>query len=316
MFKSVLVPLDGSSLAARALPFARHVAHSAGARVIAVRAHLPAPGLGARLEHPELSLVAGADIEREAAHAEFQSAVVGLRNDGLTVEPHFVEGAAADVIYETASSTRANLIVMSTHGRSGLGRWLYGSVAEEVLRRVPVPMLLVSAVCRQTWAEDRPSQVLVPLDGSDEAEKALSPARDLALTLGSELLLLSVVEPIAVYPYRHLEAIGDLAEIQEAEAEQYLGQVATKLRTADGVAVSTRITHGEAAAQICAVAREVDAAAIAMFTHGRSGLARVLLGSVATRTLHQSTVPVLIYRPVAVTQTQVQRAVERVTADR
>ena len=156
--------------------------------------------------------------------------------------------------------------------------------------------------------------MVVPLDGSDLAEEALGPARDLAVTLGSELLLLAVVEPIAVYPYQHLEAIGDVAEVQEAQAEQYLHKVAAELRAKDGPAVSARIAHGDAAAQICAVAREVGVGAIAMATHGRSGMARLLLGSVATRTLHQSSVPVLIYRPVAVPQTPLERAVEKVAA--
>jgi nucleotide-binding universal stress UspA family protein len=80
------------------------------------------------------------------------------------------------------------------------------------------------------------------------------------------------------------------------------------------MAVSTRIAHGDAAAEICAVAREVGASAIAMATHGRGGLARLLLGSVTTRTLQQSSVPVLIYRPVEVTRTVLERAVEKVTA--
>jgi nucleotide-binding universal stress UspA family protein len=314
MFRSVLVPLDGSALSARALPFAKRVAQAAGARLIVVRAHLPADDLGLRLEYPELSLAERADMEREAAQAEFQSVIDGLRKDGLDVEGHFTEGAAADVIYEQAAATRASLIVMSTHGHGGLGRWLYGSVADEVLRRVPVPVLLVSAVCTQIWAEDQPLRVVVPLDGSDLAAEVLGPARDLAVTLGSELLLLAVVEPIAVYPYQHLEAIGDVAEVQEAQARQYLDKVATELRATGGPAVSTRIVHGDAAAQICSVAREVGAGAIAMATHGRSGMARLLLGSVATRTLHQSSVPVLIYRPVVLPQTPLERAVDKVAA--
>jgi nucleotide-binding universal stress UspA family protein len=219
MFKSVLVPLDGSVLSARALPFARRVAHGAQASVIAVRAHLPTDDLGLRLEYPELSLDKRIDIEREAAQADFQSAIDGLRKDGLAVEAHFVDGCAADVIFDTAASTRANLIMMSTHGRSGLGRVLYGSVADEILRRVPVPVVLVSAVCTRRWAEDQPLlPVMVPLDGSERAERALWPALDLAVALGSELLLLSVVEPITVYPYRHLEVIGEVGELQEAQA--------------------------------------------------------------------------------------------------
>jgi nucleotide-binding universal stress UspA family protein len=105
---------------------------------------------------------------------------------------------------------------------------LYGGVADEILRRVPVPVLLVSAVCTGTWAEDLPLlPVIVPVDGSERAERALRPARDLAVSLGSELLLLSVVEPIAVYPYRHLEAIEAGGKLQEAQAAHYLAQVAT-----------------------------------------------------------------------------------------
>src|SRR5579859_7665514 len=314
MFNKVLVPLDGSALSARALPFAKCVANAAGARLIVVRAHLPVDDLGLRLDHPQLSPAEHADVEREAAQAEFQSVIDGLRTDGLDVAGHFAEGAAADVICDQAAAFRASLIVMSTHGHGGLGRWLYGSVADEVLRRVPVPVLLVSAVCTQIWAEAPPPRVVVPLDGSDLAAEILAPARDLAITLGSELLLLAVVEPIAVYPYQHLEAISGVAEVQEAQARQYLDKVATELRATDAPAVSTRIVHGDAAAQICSVARDVGAGAIAMATHGRSGTARLLLGSVATRTLHQSSVPVLIYRPIALPQTPLDRAVDKVAA--
>ena len=185
MFNNVLVPLDGSALSARALPFAKRVANPAGARLIVVRAHLPADDLGLRLEYPDLSLAERADMERAATQAEFHSVIDGLRKDGLDVEGHFAEGAAAEVIYEQAAATRASLIVMSTHGHGGLGRWLYGSVADDVLRRVPVPVLLVSAVCTQTWADSQPLRVVVPLDGSDLAEEALGPARDLAVTLAA-----------------------------------------------------------------------------------------------------------------------------------
>jgi nucleotide-binding universal stress UspA family protein len=312
MFKSVLVPLGGSGLSARALPFAKRVAQAAAARLIVVRAHLPADDLGLRLEYPELSWAERADEERATAEAEFRTVVDGLRKDGQDVEARFVEGAAADVIYETAASTRANLIVMSTHGHGGMGRWLYGSVADEVLRRVPVPVLLVSAVCTQSWAEDQPLRVVVPLDGSDLAAEALGPARDLAVTLGSELFLLAVVEPLAVYPYQHLEAIGDVERVETAQVRQYLDKVAAEQRTSDGPTIATRIAYGDAAERICAVAREVGAGTIAMATHGRSGMARLLLGSVATRTLHQSSVPVLIYRPVAVPQTPLEQAVEKI----
>jgi nucleotide-binding universal stress UspA family protein len=205
---------------------------------------------------------------------------------------------------------------MSTHGHGGLGRWLYGSVADEVLRRMPVPVLLVSAVCTQTaWAENKPARVVVPLDGSSLASEALRPARDLATALGGEMLLLAVVEPTVVYPDGYLERGVDLETVETQQASHYLDTVATAQRTASSVPpVSTRVAHGDAAAEICAVDRAVGADAIAMATHGRGGLARLLLGSVATRTIHQSSVPVLVYRPVAVRQTVLERAVEKVAA--
>ena len=225
MFKSVLLPLDGSVLAARALPYAKRVARAAGARLIVVRAHLPADDLGLRLEYPELSPAERADVERTTAEAEFRTAVDGLRRKDLDVEAYFVEGGAADVIYETAASTQANLIVMSTHGHGGLGRWLYGSVADEVLGRVPVPVLFVSAVCTQLWPRISPLRVVAPLDGSDLADR----------------------------PPRR-------------------GSIWTKwpqdCAPTNAPAVSTRIAHGDAASQICAVAQEVSAGAIAMATHG------------------------------------------------
>jgi len=122
MFKSVLLPLDGSVLSARALPYAKR---------------------SPRSRRPN-----GQTRSARPRRRNFETRIADSAQT-LDVEDYFVEGAAADVIYQTAASTRANLIVISTHGHGGLGRWLYGSVADEVLRHVPVPVLLVSAVCAQ-----------------------------------------------------------------------------------------------------------------------------------------------------------------------
>jgi nucleotide-binding universal stress UspA family protein len=316
MFKNILVPLDGSALAAGALPFAKRLARAGGARLFVVRAYLPADdALLLRVEYPELSAAERADADRETATAEFQSAVDELRADGLVVEDHFIEGEAAEIIFDTAKVTRANLIVMSTHGRGGLGRVWYGSVADEVLRRVPVPVLLVPAGCTQVWSDAQPERVLVPLDGSSLAAEALRPARDLAAALSGEMLLLAVVEPIAASPYQYLEAIAEVEGAQAAQAEQYLAKVSAELRSSAAPPVSTRIVHGDPAEHICAVARAAGVGAIAMASHGRTGVARLLLGSATNRTLQHSTVPVLVYRPASVHQTAGERAVERVAAN-
>jgi nucleotide-binding universal stress UspA family protein len=315
MFKNILVPLDGSALAARALPFAKRLARAGGARLIVVRAYLPADDpLLLRVEHPELSAAERADVDRETATAEFQSAVGELRADGLDVEDRFIEGKAAEVIFATAKATWANLIVMSTHGRSGLGRVVYGSVSDEVLRRVPVPVLVVPGGCTPVWTDEQPERVLVPLDGSSLSAEALWPARDLAATLGGGMLLLAVIEPAAVYPYEPPEAIADLEETDVARAEQYLERVSAELRSSGAPPISTRIAYGGAAEQICAVACAAGVGAIAMASHGRGGVARLLLGSVAGQTLQHSSVPVLVYRPVTVHQTASERAIEKVAA--
>jgi nucleotide-binding universal stress UspA family protein len=315
MFRTIVVPLDGSALSARALPYAQRIARAGGAKLLPVRAHLPMDeDLLLRVQYADESRADRTQRERAMAQSEFSATVDGLRSEGLLVEPHFVEGVAADVIVGTAEEARASLIVMSTHGHGGLGRWLYGSVAHEVLRRVPIPVLLVSAVCSRTWSEGQPLRVLVPLDGSVLATEALIPASDLAASLGGEILLLGVVEPsTAMYVDAPIQATSDLAT-EEAEAEAYLHKAAADLRAATMVPISIRVVHGDAAATIAKVAREAEADVIAMATHGRGGLARLVLGSVATRTLQQSSVPVLMYRAVAVRQTRIEAGLEMVTA--
>ncbi len=267
-----------------------------------------------RVQYADESRAERAQRERALAQSQFSATVDGLRSEGFLVEPHFVEGVAADAIVAMAKEAGANLVVMSTHGHDGLGRWLYGSVADEVFRRVPIPVLLVSAVCSRTWSEDQPLRVLVPLDGSILAAEALVPATDLAASLGGEILLLGVVEPAtAVYVDAPIQATSDPAT-EEAEALAYLEKAAADLRSSTQVPISTHVAHGDAAATITRVAREAEADVIAMATHGRGGVARLVLGSVATRTLQQSSVPVLMYRPVAVRQTRIEAAIEKVTA--
>jgi len=183
-----------------------------------------------------------------------------------------------------------------------------------VLRRVPVPVLVVPAGCTRVWTDEQPQRVLVPLDGSSLAAEALRPARDLAATLGGELLLLTVVEPMPVYPYETPETIDALETAHAAQAAQYLNDVAADLRSSAGPAASTRIVHGDPAEHICAVARAAGVAAIAMASHGRTGVARLLLGSVTNQTLQHATAPVLVYRPVIVHQTASERAIEKVAA--
>ena len=193
---------------------------------------------------------------------------------------------------------------MSTHGRSGIGRWLYGSVADAVIRSATVPVMLIPSDVRGPWPTDRQPRILVPLDGSQLSEAVLGPALELATRLDAELLLVEVVawppiiysDPIELLPYD--------PEEQLAEVRTYLAHMAARLRKS-GASVRWHADVGRTpAATIVRLARDEHADLIAMATHGRSGLARVVLGSTTTGTLQHAGVPLLIVRPTELQATE------------
>jgi nucleotide-binding universal stress UspA family protein len=299
MWKTILVPLDGSSLAEQAVPYATRLARSTGGRLVLVQATLtePLPGQAERVARAAAT---------HRAEVELVVLVDRLRGEGVAAEARTYYEDAATAILDAAAQEAADLMVMSTHGRSGLGRWMYGSVADRVLRTAPIPVLLVPAACTGSWPTDRRLRFLVPLDGSPLAEEALGPASELAQALDAEMLLLQVVE----YP---LPLVGDSTGYvppwdQDAElagAKRYLEEVAGALRvagrTVTALAVAAPLSQaGQVGVTIAAVAHEQQVNAIAMATHGRGGLARLVMGSVATGVLQHATVPVLIVRPAAI----------------
>jgi nucleotide-binding universal stress UspA family protein len=248
----------------------------------------------AQLRRAETDLAAKA---REVRHGGAGGAAGGP--EGVLVETFVAQGDAAQAIVNVAASRRAGLIVMTTHGRSGLGRWLYGSVADGVLRRAPVPVLLVPATCEHPWPGGRPRRVLVPLDGSAYAEEALAPAARLARAAGTELRLLRVVE-LPLHPYGEgYVYVGYDPTLDLAGAREYLGTVAARL-AAEGLEVTVRTDFGAPGQVIGEHARVAGADLVAMATHGHTGLTRVVLGSVAAATLQRANRPTLLVRPEAV----------------
>lgn len=285
MLETIVVPLDGSALAARALPYARALAGRAHGTLVLVRA-LP-----------------GQDADAAQAEAKLGRAAEPLRAEGLTVEADISYDPPVQAINEAVRSRGAGLIVMSTHGRSGLGRWLYGSVADQVLRQAAAPVLLIPPGCPDAWPQGRPLRLLVTLDGSTLAEQALPPAREVARAVGaSEVALLRVVEPPNYSAYGAAEAYAYLPvdiEAELAEAGDYLRQLAGTLE--GGAAHLELLTaQGRPAASIVETARERGSDLIAMATHGRGGLARLVLGSVATEVLQTARVPLLLCPPAGV----------------
>jgi nucleotide-binding universal stress UspA family protein len=186
---------------------------------------------------------------------------------------------------------------MATHGRSGLGRAVLGSVADEVLRHAPVPVLLVPAARAGAWPASGPLRVLVPLDGSDFALEALGPVRRLAGLTGADVTLLRAVEPPddVILDDDVPLPVSDM-ESEVGAARRYLEGVAGTLSAA-ARRVSVVATIGSAAEAIAEHVRNQPVDLIAMATHGRGGFARVMLGSVAGQTLRRAGVPLLLVRP-------------------
>jgi nucleotide-binding universal stress UspA family protein len=292
MVKTILLPLDGSPLAERALPYAAGIARRSGARVVLVEAVLAHTLPGIDPSDAQLDVTDRARDNLRAAAARLEAA-------GVEAEPHVYYDDPVRAILDAARRQGADLIVMSTHGRSGLGRMVYGSVTDQVLRRATVPVLLVPSIVEHAWPADRPLSLLVPLDGSELAEEALRAADLLAEAFETRLTLLCVVQPPGYPLYGDGYAYVPFdEEVELAGARRYLDDHAAGLR-AQGREVEVQVAVGQPAGLIPAVAREAQADVLVMATHGRGGLARLILGSVATSTVRQATVPLLLVRPAA-----------------
>jgi nucleotide-binding universal stress UspA family protein len=287
MIANIMVPLDGSQLAERALPYAARLAKAA-------QAHL-------HLFHvmPDIPPPVHAWAELDVA-ARLETLATQLRGQGIQATARTVVGRRpATTILSNAADPPADLIVMSTHGMSGIGRWLYGSVADEILAKSDLPVLLVPAACRHPWPQDRPLKLMVPLDGSDLSEAALEPAKMLGKLLGSQLVLTRIVEPnydIAA----HIDLVGMTFKRAASEdlgaAEEYLRGIADPM-IPTGQQVDVLVDEGDPASTIAAIARQESADLIVMATHGRTGLGRLTMGSVATATVQRAHTPLLLVRP-------------------
>lgn len=299
MLANILVTLDGSELAEQALPYATALARLYGARLTLARV-------------PETMVVpvasAGIWITREIEPheardlAEAYLAEVAARPElaGLTVGTTLPQHPVVAGLLEAVATTGADLIVMTTHGHSGVTRVLLGSVAQKVTQHAPVPILVVP-----TPGEHAPEPtfetVVVPLDGSANGERALPTAVELARRSGAGLRLVRV-PTVPTY----LAVIPDTAAMIPAhlqqkalEAESYLAVQAASLSAAglDVAADVTMVVEGGVEHAIAEYATEHQAQVIVLCSHGQSGFARLVMGSVADRMLRLAPCPVWIVRP-------------------
>ena len=288
MFEAILVPLDGSETAEQALP---------AARALAERCDLPVQLLACIADGGAVSDAAMAQAELARQYL----AGVAKRHfpapDRVTAHVAHGDDAALH-IREAAAATPGTLVVMTTHGRGGLGRFLLGSVTERMLENLSCALLVVHAQAPGSapaaFAVDR---VVVPVDGSTFAEQALAPARTLATTLGTKLLLVQVLGADVGF-YLDQPGFGgaarDSAEAQEASAQEYLGRLAKNLDAARADGIDTQVLHGPAAATLLDRGADSPSELIVMTSHGRGMLGRAVLGSVAARLVRHAAGPVLV----------------------
>ena len=312
MYRKIMVPLDGSSFAEHALPLARAIARRCEAEL-----HLVAVVPPLAEAYTEGVFFGTADLEAEVVSRQkgYLSRVRGQLAGDLNVSVVVMEGEVAGCLCTHATDCGADLVVMATHGRSPLARFWLGSVADEVVRHATLPILLVrpDEGPVNLAAEPLPLRVLVPLDGTELAERILGPAAALSdVVPGLELLLLRVIHPTVPVagmpegPGADLEAHHLLKEVQvlqeelHRDAESYLHGVARPLEARGlKVTISIAVDHRPEEA-ILHEAEKSGASLIALETHGRGGLSRLMLGSVADKVVRGAHMPVLVQRPVSV----------------
>lgn len=300
MVSPILVPLDGSRLAEQALPCAVMLGKGLSAELVLLRAVSMETDADEALKEIGLEIDRLMDQAEAEAEGYLEKVAAQIREPGLGVSQAVRRGPAAEAIVDYANQTDAQQIVMATHGHSGISRWRYGSVAERVLQSANVPVLLIRAKEGEEGGRQETKhcqRILVPLDGSEMAEQVLPATADVARAVGAEMILLRVV---TLQVYGSSEAMwypgpdGWVEAITQA-AVTYLNQVADSLRER-GVGVTIATETGPVAETIIRFAEANLIDLVAMCTHGRTGLVRWALGSVADRVLRGGSTPVLLVR--------------------
>lgn len=295
MIKTILAPLDGSELSERALPTAIRLAQTSGGRIVLVRAAW-ASGLNEESLDAQLAAVGEAE-------SYLENAARRVAQQGIAVDAVVPYARAAEAILLETDLRHADMVVMTTHGRSGLGRWVYGSVAEALIARSRVPVWLLRPDGPAEPAPPR-ARLLVPLDGSPFAEAVLPNAVEIARALDWTIVLMQAINssPGASASSGDDEPghDGQGDDDGATNTQRYLTGIAAGVK-AEGLRAQTMLRLGSPTAAILDEERAAGMGLIAMATHGRTGLSRLFLGSVASSVLRRGGLPLLLVRPTTAT---------------
>lgn len=273
MIRNILAAFDGSKASESTLPYLEMLLSRNDANVTLVGVSPSESADDRRVIGDYLTLLA----ER-------------LRRKGASVEVEVPVGDPAEEILRLAETGRYNFLALTSRGKGGLKRFLFGSVAEEILRRVTIPAFVAHPLAG--GATPAPIRtILVPLDGSHRSASVLRAAADLALAHGAKLNLISIV----------LRTGKDELPVEVAAENLYRDQKHLK---AKGLDVGLEVLFGDPAQEILTYARKHGADVIAMTTHGRTGLNRTVYGSITEKVLRKGDLPLLILRTAAIPRTK------------
>lgn len=311
MANSVIVPLDGSKLAEQALPLGISVAQQMDRAVQLVQV-IPSPDQTFNyISTPDGPMMPIDIVETFRANAKryLEHKKTQLVEAGIAVETSIIEGDVAAAIADFANKEEAAYLVMSTHGRGGLSRWMLGSVTDQLLRLTEYPLLIM----RPKEASDTPlasetdaliptrlpqlKRIVVPLNGDSLAEQVLPHAKTLARAYGAELLLWCSVSAVAPgMIYADIAALETrLIEMNRKQARDYLNRIKVDLEM-EGFKVSAAVGGMPITDKILAYGAKTDADLIAMSTNARGPIGRMIMGSVADAVIRAGPLPVLVVR--------------------
>jgi nucleotide-binding universal stress UspA family protein len=298
MLERFLVPLDTSEMSEQVLPYVELFAEK-----LVQPVHVLAVADDGELLAAAPSNVTITDMvdERRAMVSRYlQQVRERLEAGGITVTTEMAVGPSAGTILKTAAKQSSGLIAMATHGRVGLERWFLGSVTDRVVREATTPVLLVRPGAQHISATPVLDRIIVPLDGSELSEAALPYAMFLARAFERPMVLVRTLDLtwLTMGGDAAMTDAGLTPELEETlrdDSTSYLAETAARLRES-GFTAETVFSFRLPAEEIADQAHAAPGAMIVMSTHGRSGLGRSVLGSVADRVVRSAETPVLLVR--------------------
>ena len=295
MYEKILVPLDGSDLAEIALPYAEELAGALGCDITLIHVSESADEKYENMHQLYIERIVEATIEDAEKFRK------NKRAKKIKVSSVHLTGHVAEQIVDYADKENIGLIVMTTHGRSGIRRWILGNVAAKVVRATDRPIALIRAKDTPPEARtERINKILVPLDGSKASEVVFPHVSELASRLKAEVVLFQVVAPSYFVYAIPGEAVlqphspEDLQNMIE-NSKLYLDKVGAEFRD-KGIETTSEVGIGGPAEEIIRIADEIQVDMVAMSTHGHSSISLWAFGSNADKVLHAGDTPVLLVR--------------------